>query len=333
MNYIIKRTSQAAVTVLGVITITFGLIRLMPGGPLDYIQAQISQSNPGMSATQLNALVEAYAAVNPSEPIYVQYVNYVTSVLTGDLGQSFRYQEPVAQILGNALPWTLFVMTLALIFSFQIAVVLGAVMAYFEGSRFDGTASIVAIFMNSIPYYILGMVFIIVFGHRLGWFPTGGTYSAREVEAGLNLPFMLDALHHAALPALSFILTVFGMLALLMRGNCISILGEDYMRVAELRGLPKEKIALGYLGRNAVLPMYTEFMISIGFLFGGSIVLEEVFSYYGVGYRMLIAISSRDQTLMMGAFLIITLAVVIGVFIADLTYGMIDPRVKLGEES
>lgn len=332
MNYIIKRTSQGVVTVLGVITITFGIIRLMPGGPLDYIKAQISQSNPGMSTTQVNNLVEAFAAVNPSKPIYLQYVDYVTAVLTGDLGRSFYYQEPVAKILGNALPWTLFVMTLALIFSFQIAIVLGAVMAYFEGSRFDGASSIVAIFLNSIPYYILGMVFIIVLGHRMELFPTGGTYAAREIEAGLSLPFMIDALHHAALPVLSFVLTVFGMLALLMRGNCISILGEDYMRVGELRGLPREKLALGYLGRNAILPMYTEFMISIGFLFGGSIVLEEVFSYQGVGYRMLTAISARDQTLMMGAFLIITLAVVLGMYIADLTYGMLDPRIKLGEE-
>ena len=332
MNYVIKRTAQAVITVLGVISITFGIIRLMPGGPLDYMRAKISRSNPGMSIQQVNNMVEAFASVNPSHPIYIQYVNYVTSVLTGDLGRSFYYQEPVTSILANALPWTVFVMTFSLIFSFQLAIVLGAVMAYVEGSRFDNISSIISILLNSIPYYLLGMIFLLVFAYRLEWFPSGGTYSARELEAGLNITFILDVIHHAALPILSFVLTVFGMLALLMRGNCISILGKDYMQVAELRGLPKEKMALGYLGRNAILPMYTEFMISIGFLFGGSIILEKVFRYTGIGYTMLLAISARDQTLMMGAFLIITLAVVIGIYISDLTYGMIDPRIKLGDE-
>ncbi|GAB6878317.1 hypothetical protein JCM17823_05910 [Halorubrum gandharaense] len=136
----------------------------------------------------------------------------------------------------------------------------------------------------------------------------------------------------AALPALSFIVTGYGLLALTMRGNSIQVLGEDYVRVAQLRGLPDRRIALRYVGRNAVLPLYTSLLISIGFMFGGSIILEILFQYRGIGFEMNEGIIYRDMPLMMGTFLVITFGVVIALWVGDATYGKLDPRIKSGDE-
>ena len=173
-------------------------------------------------------------------------------------------------------------------------------------------------------------MFLFLVGYQWQVFPTGGRTS-ETVEAGLSLAFLFDALYHAALPVLSFVLTRFGFQALAMRGNSINVLGENYLRAAELRGLPSRHIAFQYVGRNAVLPLYTTLMISIGTMFGGTVILEQIFTYPGVGYYMFQAIDARDYPLMMGAFILITTAIVIAILFADLTYGLIDPRAGGGE--
>jgi len=183
----------------------------------------------------------------------------------------------------------------------------------------------VSIVLNSVPYYVAAVVFQYVLAYQLGWFPATGRI-APGTSTEPSIEFVVSALNHAGLPILSMVLTGFGGWALIMRGNSISVLGEDYLKVARLRGISQTRIALRYVGRNAVLPMYTSILITIGFMFGGSIVLEEIFAYTGLGYYMFQAINARDYPLMMGCFLIITIAVVVGVYIADLTYGMIDPR-------
>jgi peptide/nickel transport system permease protein len=152
-------------------------------------------------------------------------------------------------------------------------------------------------------------------------------------EASLSVTFLVDALWHAAMPIASFVVTTFGLQALAMRGNSIRVLGEDYLRVARLRGLPDRRIGIMYVGRNAILPLYTEFMIAIGFMFGGSIILEQIFSYPGIGFYLFQSISSRDFPLMMGTFIVITLSVTLAVYVADLTYGLVDPRAGGDNES
>jgi peptide/nickel transport system permease protein len=176
---------------------------------------------------------------------------------------------------------------------------------------------------------VLAVVFVFLLGFQWELFPTGGRTSI-GVQAGFSVRFVLDALYHAALPVLSFVLTRFGFQALAMRGNSINVLGENYLRVADIRGLPGKRIALHYVGRNAVLPLYTTLMISIGTMFGGTVILEQIFAYQGVGYYMFQAIDARDYPLMMGAFIIITVAIVGAILFADLTYGWIDPRARGG---
>lgn len=330
MNYYAERTLQAFVTVLIVVTVTFLMIRLIPGGPMDFMRAQLIQQSQGRGGTvdmqRINELVQAYTNVHPDRPIWRQYVDYLVSLAQLDLGKSVWYDRPVASILAAAIPWTVFVLSIALLINFVFGIGLGALMAYFEGSRFDTGSTLFAILSTSVPYYIVAILLVYVFGYQLGWFPTGGRLPS-GVDVGLTVAFFFGAIYHAALPVISLV-TGFAGLAISMRANSISVLGEDYIRVARLRGIRTRRIALRHVVRNAILPIWTQLLISIGFLFGGSIILEQIFAYHGVGYYMYQAIQSRDYPLMMGGFLVITIAVVISVYIADLSYGKIDPRVN-----
>lgn len=328
-NYYVKRTVQALLTLIAVVTLTFVLIRFMPGGPVDYIRAQMVQSGQTVDPAAINRRVELYTSVNPSQPIYVQYVDYVTNLVHGDLGMSTRYSKPVAAILGDAMPWTVFIMAVSLVLSFAIGIVLGAVMAYTEGGRFDIGSSVASIIISSVPYYLVGLVLLWILGYQLEIFPTGGRVNP-DLQAGFNLAFIRSVLWHGVLPIASFVIAGFGIRALSMRGNSIQILGNDYLRVARLRGLSERRIALRYVGRNALLPMYTSIMIAIGSILGGSIILEQIFAYPGIGYYVYQSIGPRDYPLMMGGFLIITIGILIGVYIADLTYGLVDPQASTG---
>jgi peptide/nickel transport system permease protein len=334
MGYLAKRTAQALFTIWAVLTISFGLVRFMPGGPLDFVRARLMQgmSNPTKQQRErINTLVEVYTNVRPDAPLYVQYYEYMVKVLQGDLGQSMWYSEPVMVKLGPAIPWTIFLGTVSLIISFSTGIILGAAMAYFEGSNFDISMTTLVTWLHGIPYYVVAIALVYTLGYNMEWFPTSGR-SDPNATPGFNWPFIAGVLYYAALPLFSTIVTGIGGGALGMRGNSIQVLGKDYIRVARLRGLPSHRIATRYVARNAILPLYTFMMISIGFMFGGSIILETVFGYPGVGYYMWRAINARDYPLMMGGFILITIAVVVSIFIADLTYGLLDPRVTKGDQ-
>jgi len=327
--YVAKRVAQALVTFVSVVTITFALVRAIPGGPADFIRAQVMQSGSAdeVSMSEINALVESYTNVDPSTPLHVQYFNYLTSVLQGDLGQSVWYSRPVADIIVDAAPWTIFLLSISILLTFGIGIVLGAVMAYLEGTRFDSSSTIASMFLNSVPYYIAAIFLVYVVSIQLGMLPQSGRFTS-GLEPGLNVEFIASVLRHAILPVVSLVVTGFGGVAITMRGNAVQEIGEDYIRVAHLRGVPGKRIATRYVGRNAVLPMYTNFMIAVGFMFGGSVILEEIFAYEGLGLYLLQAIEARDYPLMMGTFLIISLAVLVCILIADLTYSKIDPRIS-----
>ncbi|WP_226010482.1 ABC transporter permease [Halomicrobium salinisoli] len=329
-SYYIERIGRAVLTLWLVVTLTFGIIRLLPGGPLVQLRAQLIRQ--GVDPSEIEGIIETYQNLRPNEPIYVQYVDYVSSLLVGDMGQSFRYGKPVSAIVGDALPWTVFVMVTATLILFAIAIVWGAVMAYKEGSTLDTVSSAVSILFSTVPFYVFAIVLVVLLGYRAGLFPTANRTSPGAMDP-YTIEFVVDALHHAILPITSVVVTQAGLQALAMRGNSIQVLGEDYVRVARLRGLSDSRISVRYVARNAILPMYTGFLTLIGFNLGGSVILEEVFTYPGIGYYMFAALEARDYPLMMGVFLIITTALVLAVFVADLTYGKIDPRVETGDSS
>jgi len=329
MHWAIKRIVRAMFTVFLVINLTFVLLRQLPGGPMSFLRSQLRGAGSTMSTEQINTIAQVYINVNPEESLLNQYVDYMSSFLMGDFGQSFWYNEPVAKILGNALPWTVFLFTVATVLTFVIGILLGALMGYLEGSRFDLGATVYSILGNSIPYYVFGILALFVLGYQMDLVPVTGRMDPNTTP-GVNLPFIIGVLQHALLPIASLVLTGLGGWALSMRGNSIRILGEDYLRVARLRGLSDRHIATEYVGRNAILPLYTSLMITLGAIFGGSVVLEKIFVYRGLGYYLFRAVQTRDYSLMMGGFILITVAVIIGVLIAELTYGKLDPRIREG---
>jgi peptide/nickel transport system permease protein len=183
-------------------------------------------------------------------------------------------------------------------------------------------------FVGSVPYYIAAILFLAIFAYEANILPTGGRIP-KGVSPGLTAPFVFGAMYHATLPIMSLVLT--SLSSLEMRGNAIQVLGSDYLRVARLRGLGDRRITTRYIIRNAILPMYTNILRSIATVFSGSVILETVFSYPGVGWYIFKSFQTRDYPLMMGGFLLTTTAIVIGLTIADLSYGLIDPRIKTGE--
>ncbi|EJN57571.1 hypothetical protein HSB1_39320 [Halogranum salarium B-1] len=278
---------------------------------------------------EINARIAAQTNIAVDEPVYIQYIDYMTAMLQGDFGQSIWYDRAVTSVIGPAIPWTVFLTASALFLAFTIGVSLGAFMAYKEGSTFDVASTGIGLVLNSTPGYVVALLSVAFLGYRFDLFPTGGRY-ASELTPGLTLPFLTSVLYHGTLPILSMAVVGFGGWALSMRGNSIRVLGEDYLRVARLRGLPTRRIAIRYVARNAILPMYTGLMIAIGTVFGGAVIIENIFAYPGVGFYLIQAINARDYPLMMGGFILITVAMVIGITIADLTYGWLDPRAKGG---
>jgi ABC-type dipeptide/oligopeptide/nickel transport system permease component len=256
----------------------------------------------------------------------------MSSVLSGDLGQSLFLNESVSDILFSALPWSLFVLAIAIGFSNFIGIVLGAAMAYKQGSRLDSGLSTVGSILNSIPYYVMALGMLYILGYQQDWFPITGRYSAGN-EPELSISFLIDALHHAALPASAYIITAFGGVAILMRGNSISVIGADYLRVGRLRGLSSRRLSSRYVIWNSVLPMYTRLLLRIGFMFSGAVVLERIFLYRGIGWYLFQGIQQTDYPVMMGSFVVLTIAIAIAIFIADVTYSLIDPRAGETEET
>ena len=328
VNYYVRRTARVFVTIFLVASLTFGLVRLLPGGPFTLLRAQLLRQ--GVPADEVDARIANLQNIRPDEPLWMQYIDYMTALVQGNLGESISLGEPVVSVLAKAAPWTVFVVLVSTILVFVVGIFLGSLQAYWEGSRFDQLVTGVSISMMSLPFYVVAVLLLYVFAYQFGWLPTAGTIS-NSVDRSLSVPFVVSALEHSILPIVSYTLGAAGGQALAMRGNSIQVLGNDYVQVARLRGLSDGRIATRYVARNAILPLYTGFLLLLGFRLGGTVILEQIFSYTGLGYYMITALNANDYPLMMGTFLVITVALVIGVFVADLTYSRIDPRISAGE--
>ncbi|WP_226042611.1 ABC transporter permease [Natrinema sp. DC36] len=321
IDWRIRRLGQTVFTVWAVITLSFALVRLMPGSIMGSMVTRLAQQ--GYNPTQIQNLIDARLTIDPDQPIHEAYVEYSINMLQGNLGESIYYAKPVTDVLAEALPWTLFVLSWAVFISFFLGIAIGALMAYWEGGKLDVGLTSYAVVIGSIPYYVMAILLLIFLAYH-GPFPSGGRQPA-SVDPGFTWAYITGIINHAALPIISM-LVASGVASLGMRGNSIRVLGEDYLRVARLRGLSDIRISTQYVARNAVLPMYTTFLISIGEMFGGSVVLERVFQYRGLGFYLFSALKQRDYPLMMGGFVVITVAIVLALLIADLTYSFVDPR-------
>lgn len=329
-SYYLRRLVKALLTIFVVTTLTFFLIRLMPGNPLDiYISQQLAQGVPLIEAQQMAA---ALYQIDLDKPLWLQYLDYIWSLLHGDFGMSIvSTRTPVSDLILRFLPWTLFVVSVSLVTSFVLGILLGTVTAYRRNTLLDHVLTSLASIISAVPNYIVGVLIIVYFGVRWKWFDVAAVRGSLSpgVHPEWSWAFLSDALYHAALPIITYVVTTVGNWMLAMRSSTMATLGEDYVMVARARGLSDQRIATAYVGRNAVLPLFTSLAISIGFVVGGSTLIESVFTYQGIGMKLSSALTSRDYPVMQAIFIIICTSVVAANLLADLLYGLLDPRIRI----
>ena len=325
MRHLLRRVSFYVVALWVAVTLNFLIPRLSPGNPA---QAMLSRLHGKASPQAIHAL-EILFGVNTHESLWSQYVQYIGNLLHGNLGVSITYlPSPVSAVITRDLLWTLILVGVTLVISFVIGTLLGALVAWRHGSALDSILPPMFTFLSAIPYFWLALIFLYVFGFTLGWFPIYGGYDANNTTPGFNLDFMFSALEHAILPAITIIIGSIASWILGMRNTMITTLSEDYVLMAEAKGLPERRIMLTYAARNAILPNITSFALSLGFVVSGALLTEIVFSYPGIGYALLQAVENKDYSLIEGIFLLIVIAVLAANFLADLAYVLLDPRVR-----
>jgi peptide/nickel transport system permease protein len=338
MNYYVRRFGQAVFVFFAAVTLTFVMYRLMPFGPIEALRNQFlaQMLEAGQTPTEeqiqrINNLVKIYTGINPDQPLYVAYYDYMSDVILHlDFGKSIYKRDPVFEILFKRMPWSIFISVYGLGLGVTTSLLFGALMAYNEGSKFDTGMTVFTIINTTVPYYVVAILSLIFFAYWFNWFPTGGRMNPNTTP-GANLPFIVGLVRHTTLPIFSTFIAGFGG-ALAFRGNCIREMGKGYLRVARLRGISQGRLAIRYVGRNALLPIYTGLMMGIAGVFGSSVILEKIFNYPAMGFVTFQALKNRDYPLLMGAFIFFTAITLLGILVADLTYGLIDPRVKSGDD-
>lgn len=325
-SFIAKRLALALVTIYIVITLTFFMIRLMPGSPMSYLQAQLSAQG-GLTGAEIQARVQEAYGVTPKGPVLQQYLGYVGHAFSGNFGTSIIDPgKTVASVIAGALPWTLLIIGLALLISFTVGIIIGTLIAAYPRSLLAKIATGIVSFLAAVPNYVVALILIYLIADRGHLLPGSGPYSLTTTP-GWNFPFIGSVVQHAILPVLSYSIVAFGGWALTMKGSVSTILGADYVRAGEAWGLSRWRMTRSYIGRNAMLPMVTNLGLSLGYLFGGSVFIETYFVYPGLGYYLIQSVQQRDYPVMMGCFILITVAVVLANFIVDLSYPLVDPRI------
>lgn len=325
-------------TIWVVTTIIFFLIRLMPSNPVDrYVDEQMVQY--GISLDEAKAKASSLFSMDLDKSMLEQYLGYIGQVIRLDFGNSLLSPGvPVMTIIAERLPWTLFTVGTGLILSFVIGIASGTILAFKRDKWYEPVVSGIATFLSSIPDFLIAIFLLLLFG-VIAWgggepiLPMEmlrGNYSM-GVTPGFNAPFILDALSHGLLPILTYMISQVGIWLLLMKGSTISTLSADYVTMAKVRGIKPRRILMAYIGRNAMLPIATEFAMRLGFIIGGSLIIEQLFVYQGIGLELLKATNGQDYPLMQGIFLIMTIAIVVSSFLAEIFYVILDPRIKAKE--
>lgn len=326
LRYIVQRLVMCFVIIYIVLTLSFFMVRLMPGNPMSALEAQLRQQGV-MTEQQIEQRIQTIYGLMPKAPVGTQYLDYLKNILHGNLGRPITNpSSTVLAVIGQALPWTILVVAVSLIISFIIGVLIGNNMAVNPKSWSSKVWTFVVSVLGAVPNYIVAIMFLYFFTAKWHFFPAQGAYSVTATP-GFNAEFLGSVAYHAILPILVTVITSFGGWALAMKGSAVSVLGSEYVRAAEARGLSERVISTSYIGRNSMLPMITQLALAVGGMFGGSVFVETYFNYPGIGYYMVTAITNRDYSLMMGCFVLITVAVVLSNFLVDLLYPAIDPRI------
>ena len=325
-EYVLKRFGMFLLTVWLGTSLIFLIPRLAPGDP---VAAMISRmSAAGGRVENSAAMIASWRArFGLDAPLHVQYIRYLGNVVTFNLGFSLSsFPSTVQELVGRNIPWTIGLFTLATLISFIAGNTIGALLAWRQTPALAKALLPLALTFTSVPPFMLGILLLYVFSFGLDWLPFAGGYE-RGVHPGLNLEFMLSVVKHGTLPALALVLFSMGFWALGMRGMMITTSGEDYMILAQAKGLRPSRIFWRYGVRNALLPQLTALALYMSTIAGSAVVVEYIFTYPGVGYLLYQGIVNADYTLIQGIVFILIVGVALGVFIIDLTYPLIDPRI------
>jgi peptide/nickel transport system permease protein len=320
--FITRRLAFYVVAAWVAITVNFAIPRVMPGNAVNAMLAKF----PQLDANSLKAL-EAEFGTHAHGSLLSQYFTYLGNLAHGDLGLSVnQYPAKVTTIIGQTLPWTVILVGTATIIAFVLGTLLGVLSAWRRGGWLDRSLPAFT-FLQATPYFFLALVVIQLFAVSWGLFPFGQGYDLGQ-SPGWNWSFISSAIDHSILPALTIVLTSMAGWMLQMRNVMITTIAEDYVLVAQAKGLSPRRVMFSYAGRNAILPNLAGFALSLGFVVAGALVMEIVFSYPGIGLTLYNAVTSDDFPLLQGIFLVISLSVLGACLIADIVYFLADPRTR-----
>jgi len=323
--YILKRILYTFVLLYFVITINFIIFILMPGDPVSILASQMKLKKPEM----IEAVKEAFGL---DQPLHVRYTKYVANMLIGQFGYSYVTRRPVIEEIGIRLQNTLVLCIPPEIFSVIIGTILGVNAVYKRGKLIDSVSVVFSLITYSLPVYWMGMQFILVFAYQLHWFPSGHTVPDywRYLPPQTIWENWGTRLWHLVLPWTTLFLWSYGGYLLLTRASMLECITEDYVVTARAKGLKERTVLFKHALKNASLPIITEAAIWFGFMLSGAIITEQVFVYPGLGWWIWQSIERRDYPALQAIFYIIAICVIAANFIADLLYGVVDPRVKYG---
>lgn len=326
MSYVLRKVGLFVLTLWAAITLNFLLPRLMPGSPVDAALGKLAAAGVPITNAERNA-IEIQLGV-PHASLLSQYGDYLRNIVLLRFGTSYSFpSQTVARTIGQALPWTLVLVGVTTVLAFIVGTLLGVYAGWRRGTARDTSITVGATFFGAFPPFWLGLLLLYWVAFKLGWFPIKGGYSPGS-SPNASLSFLGDALQHSVLPALTLVITTLSGWVFGMRNNMINTLGEDYVTFAEANGLRGRTVALLYAARNALLPNVTAFGLSLGAVVGGAVLVEGVFGYPGVGGLLYTAVINHDFPLMQALFLVITVSMLVAIFIVDLLYVRLDPRVR-----
>jgi peptide/nickel transport system permease protein len=321
-HFLGRKLGQAAVTIVAIVLLNFVLFRLMPGSP-----DRVLFRNPNLTPEVVAAVRARWGLDKPLFPD--QLIAYVESTARLDLGYSFKFRgQAVSDVILDRVGPTVLLVGLGELISVIAGLAIGAYAGWRRGGVVDRIGSSASLVLYSMPYFVIGMPLIVIFAAGLGWFPTSGMQSV----GGGPKPFLdglIDLARHLALPLATVSLGLIGQYSILMRSAIIETRAEDYVTTARAKGLPDGLILRRHAFPNALLPMVTLIAINLGYVIAGAITAEIVFSWPGLGTLTITALSARDYPVLQGIFLLVAVSVVIANLVADIIYGVLDPRVRM----
>lgn len=322
IRYIAKRLLQAIPLLLGVVTVTFFIIRLAPGDPMDMYLEPTRQRQLDPEVIEL--IRQKYGL---DQPIHIQYVKWVVNVAKGDFGESFRHRRPVNRLLAEAVPFTLHLTVLALLFDALLGISLGIVAAVRQYSLLDKVVTVGSLIVYAIPGFWLALMLVLLFSVHLGWLPTSQTRSMDYEFLSLGGK-ILDRLWHLILPVFVLGVASAAGTARYVRNRLLEVLNEEYVIAARARGFPERTVIVKHALRNALIPVITIYGLALPFLLGGATIIETIFAWPGIGRLTVEAVGGRDYPLIMATTTIAAVLTVLGNLLADITYAVVDPRVS-----